>query len=82
MATNQEIKILWDQGTAYDFFTSLYVLHFPDEFGLRGAWAAGVRSRLPSKARDFLEVIVGNFNPPKVGKIQPAMKHSPMIRFG
>ncbi|MEJ2484341.1 MAG: metalloregulator ArsR/SmtB family transcription factor [Anaerolineales bacterium] len=64
MATNQEIKILWDQGTAYDFFTSLYVLHFPDEFGLRGAWAAGVRSRLPSKARDFLEVIVGNFNPP------------------
>lgn len=64
MATEKNIKILWDQGTAYDFFTSLYVLHFPDEFGLRGAWAAGVRSRLPNKARDFLDVIVGNFNPP------------------
>lgn len=64
MATKQPIKVFWDQGTAYDFLTSLYVLHFPDEFGLRGAWAAGVRSRLPNEAREFLEKIVGNFNPP------------------
>lgn len=64
MATNQPLKIVWDQGTAYDFFTSLHVLHFPDDFGLRGAWAAGVRSRLPNEAREFLEKIVGNFNPP------------------
>ena len=63
MATKQPIKVFWDQGTAYDFLTSLYVLHFPDEFGLRGAWAAGVRSRLPNEAREFLEKIVGNFNP-------------------
>lgn len=64
MATNKSIKIVWDQGTAYDFFTSLFVLHFPDEFGVRGAWAAGVRSRLPNEAREFLEKIVGNFKPP------------------
>ncbi len=64
MATNNAIEIIWDQGTAYDFFTSLHVLHFPDEFGLRGAWAAGVRSRLPNEAREFLEKVVGNFKPP------------------
>jgi len=64
MATNNEIQIVWDQGTAYDFFTSLHVLHFPDDFGLRGAWAAGVRSRLPNEVRVFLEKIVGNFTPP------------------
>ena len=64
MAPNSNINILWDQGTAYDFFSSLHVLHFPDEFGLRGAWAAGVRSRLPNEAREFLEVVVGNFNAP------------------
>jgi len=64
MATKNSIKIVWDQGAAYDFFTSLYVLHFPDEFGLRGAWAAGVRSRLPNEVREFLEKIVGNFIPP------------------
>lgn len=64
MATNKQINVVWDQGTAYDFLTSLYVLHFPDEFGLRAAWAAGVRSRLPNDAREFLEKIVSNFNPP------------------
>ncbi|MGD2026182.1 MAG: metalloregulator ArsR/SmtB family transcription factor [Anaerolineales bacterium] len=64
MATNKAVNINWDYGTGYDFLASLHVLHFPDEFGLRGAWAAGVRSRLPSKAKEFLELIVGNFNPP------------------
>ena len=47
--------ILWDEGTGYDFFVSLYVLHHPVVFGLRPSWAAGVRSRLPAKQRDFLE---------------------------
>ena len=47
--------ILWDQGSAYDLFASLYILHRPDEFGLRPSWAAGVRSRLPIPLRDALE---------------------------
>lgn len=37
---------------------SLRVLHEPDSWGLRGAWAAGVRSRLPAENRDFLKEIV------------------------
>lgn len=45
----------WEWGTAYDFFVSLYVLHKPNKFGLRGAWAKGVRSRLPNEPREFLE---------------------------
>lgn len=50
-----EPKITWDVGTAYDFFISLHVLHKPNKFGLRGAWAAGVRSRLPEADREILE---------------------------
>lgn len=42
-------------GSAYDFFVSLYVLHHPDEFGLRPSWAAGVRSRLPADQREVLD---------------------------
>jgi DNA-binding transcriptional ArsR family regulator len=57
-------QIIWDQGTGYDFLASLAVLHFPDKFGLRGAWAAGVRSRIPGEERDFLEEVVANFPPP------------------
>ncbi len=48
-------KLLWDWGTAYDLFVSLHVLHHPDEFGVRGSWAAGVRSRVPAQERDLLE---------------------------
>jgi DNA-binding transcriptional ArsR family regulator len=47
----------WDEGTAYDFFVSLFVLHRPEKFGLRPSWAAGVRSRLPAPQRDFLEKV-------------------------
>jgi DNA-binding transcriptional ArsR family regulator len=47
--------ILWDRGSAYDLFTSLYILHRPDEYGLRPSWAAGVRSRLPIHLRDALD---------------------------
>jgi DNA-binding transcriptional ArsR family regulator len=64
MAPNSNIQIRWDHGTAYDFFSSLHVLHFPDDFGLRGAWAAGVRSRLTNEARDFFEIVINNFNIP------------------
>ncbi|HFC12580.1 MAG TPA: ArsR family transcriptional regulator, partial [Anaerolineae bacterium] len=48
-------SIIWDLGTAYDFFMSLHVLHEPNEWGLRGAWAAGVRSRLSAENRTFLK---------------------------
>ncbi|MBC8508049.1 MAG: winged helix-turn-helix transcriptional regulator [Anaerolineales bacterium] len=47
----------WDFGTGYDFFVCLYVLHEPDEFGLRPSWAAGVRSRLPVEDREILEQV-------------------------
>lgn len=48
-------QLLWDWGTAYDLFASLVVLHEPADFGLRGAWAAGVRARLPVTERQVLE---------------------------
>ena len=47
----------WDEGTAYDLFVSLCVLHRPSTFGVRPSWAAGVRSRLPAAQRDFLEKV-------------------------
>lgn len=52
-------EIIWDWGTAYDFFVSLLVLHHPDRFGLRGSWARGVRSRLPVEPRTFFEETQG-----------------------
>jgi DNA-binding transcriptional ArsR family regulator len=52
---NQKPTISWDKGGAYDLFVSLYILHRPDEFGLRPSWAAGVRSRMPIPMRDVLE---------------------------
>lgn len=51
----------WDWGTAYDFFASLYVLHHPQDFGLRRAWAAGVRARLSEEARRTLETFAKAF---------------------
>ncbi len=47
-------KLIWDLGTCYDFYMSLWVLHNPEKSGLRGKWAAGVRSRLPAAKRDIL----------------------------
>jgi DNA-binding transcriptional ArsR family regulator len=49
------VKINWQSGTGNDFFVSLYVLNHAGEFGLRPSWAAGVRSRLPTDQREFLE---------------------------
>jgi len=48
-------EIIWDIGTAYDFFISLIILHRPADFGVRSAWAAGMRQRLPVEERDTLE---------------------------
>ncbi len=50
-------RLLWDWGTAYDMFVSLEVLHRPAEFGVRGAWAAGMRARLPAEEREVLEQV-------------------------
>ena len=47
--------LAWDQGSAYELFVSLMVLHDPERFGLRASWAAGVRSRLPAAERKLLE---------------------------
>ncbi len=47
-------NLYWDSGTAYDLFISLQVLHEPRLFGLRPAWAAGMRSRLPGDERETL----------------------------
>lgn len=56
----QTPQLSWDSGTAYDMFISLSVLHSPDKYGLRGAWAAGVRSRLPNPEREMLQKIIPN----------------------
>jgi DNA-binding transcriptional ArsR family regulator len=48
-------RIIWDWGTAYDFFISLEVLNEPAKFGVRGSWAAGVRARLQATDRDMLD---------------------------
>ncbi|MGB1252979.1 MAG: ArsR/SmtB family transcription factor [Candidatus Promineifilaceae bacterium] len=50
-------KLVWDSGSAYDLFVSLRVLHEPDKWGLRGAWAAGVRSRISAEHRDFFKTL-------------------------
>ncbi len=55
MTDNHTPQIQWDWGTAYDLFASLHVLHHPEQFGLRGSWAAGVRSRLTVAQRTTLE---------------------------
>lgn len=47
-------RLVWDHGTAYDFFTSLHVIHNPGDFGLRASWAAGIRSRISAEAREVL----------------------------
>lgn len=51
----KEVEMFWDWGTAYDFFISMWVLHDPTDFGLRAAWAAGMRSRIPAAERETLE---------------------------
>ena len=57
MSTSDDRVIEWDSGTAYDLFASLVVLHDPEKYGLRGSWAAGVRSRLPVAEREFLQQV-------------------------
>lgn len=49
--------------TGYDLFVSLFVLHEPARYGLRGAWAAGIRARIPEAERNFLARLVPFFLP-------------------
>ena len=55
MDKNEQPELFWDLGTAYDMFFSLHVIHHPEDYGLRGSWAAGVRSRVPAEERKILE---------------------------
>jgi DNA-binding transcriptional ArsR family regulator len=57
-------QVFWDWGTAYDLFMSLEVLHTPADFGVRGAWAAGVRARLPAAEREILEQVMPTIHVP------------------
>jgi DNA-binding transcriptional ArsR family regulator len=50
-------SIHWVSGTACDFFLSLFVLHHAADFGVRPAWAAGVRQRVSTANRETLERI-------------------------
>ena len=56
--TSSAPVITWDYGTAYELFISLSVMHSPEHYGLRAAWAAGIRSRIPPAERKFLEDVV------------------------
>jgi DNA-binding transcriptional ArsR family regulator len=56
--------IAWEYGTAYELFVSLFVLTQPDQFGIRPAYAAGVRSRIPAAERKLLEDILPIFGLP------------------
>ena len=50
-----EMRISWDSGTAYDFFLSYAVLKDPKRFGIRSAWASGMRARLQPEDREVLD---------------------------
>jgi DNA-binding transcriptional ArsR family regulator len=54
-AKTHPTTLVWDVGTAYELFVSLHVLHEPERYDLRPAWAAKIRSRIPTAERTFLE---------------------------
>ncbi len=54
----------WKIGAAYDLLISLHVLHLPERFGLRPAWAAGVRNRLLPEERKLLRQAQNLFKVP------------------
>ncbi|GAB1470401.1 hypothetical protein MASR2M66_12780 [Chloroflexota bacterium] len=47
--------ILWDSGTAYEFFISLHVMLAPGAFGVRPSYAASIRARIPAAERKLLD---------------------------
>ena len=52
------MELKWDIGTAYELFSSLYVIHDPTFFGVRPSWAAGIRSRIPADSRELFTDIL------------------------
>jgi DNA-binding transcriptional ArsR family regulator len=56
--------LIWDSGTAYELFVSLYVLYNSDFYGIRASWAAGIRSRIPAVERKMLDDIMPFFHIP------------------
>lgn len=62
--TEAEPRLTWRWGTAYDMFISLCVLHRPSFHGVSAQWAAGVRSRLPPRDRETLELSSSFFMEP------------------
>lgn len=52
-------RLRWDWGTAYDLFASLFAIYHPSRFGIRPAWAAGVRSRIPAPYRELFGACIG-----------------------
>lgn len=55
------VNFRWRSGTAFDLFMSLDVLHDPAKYGLRGSWAAGVRSRIPAAERGVLPAVMKSY---------------------
>ncbi|MFQ5418942.1 MAG: ArsR/SmtB family transcription factor [Anaerolineae bacterium] len=55
------VEYLWRHGTVFDLFLSLDVLHDPAKYGLRGSWAAGVRSRIPAVERTALQAVMKSY---------------------
>ncbi len=53
----QSRRLVWEWGTGYDMFMSMAVLHHPNDFGVDGMWASGIRSRLPAEAREILQQV-------------------------
>lgn len=51
-------EISFEHGGAYDLFVSLQVLYNPEFYGVRAAWAAGMRQRIPKETRDTLEQMI------------------------
>lgn len=53
-ASGRTNDVTVDLGTSYDFLASLFVLHNPKRFALRGAWTSGMLARLKGEARETL----------------------------
>lgn len=76
MDLSTDKRIEWDIGTAYDFFVSLWALHEPGRLGLRGSWAAGVRSRLSGPDREILQRAMPLVRPMRWTYSLPAPKNA------
>ena len=57
-APAKPVPTRWAQGTAYDLFASLFMIHNAESTGLRRAWAAGVRNRISARHRELLQQII------------------------